>query len=64
MAATTIDRRVVHVTVSNAEIATLLGQKAKEAGLIDFDPDAVDAINNGTDWEIIFLKDTTAPAPP
>lgn len=59
MAETTSDRRVVVVKVTRAEMAQLLGSKAKEAGLIDFDPDRTQIIDNGsTGFDIQFDKDT------
>ena len=38
MASTLRDKRIVTVEVSRAELVALLAQKAKDAGLIDFDP--------------------------
>lgn len=59
------DRRMVVVKVTETELATLLGEKAKAAGLIDFDPDTVEVINAGkaNGWEIIFTQATTAQVP-
>lgn len=62
MAVTQSDRRVVRVSVSRTELVNLLGQKAREAGLIDFDPDETDVIDNGeTGFEIVFTKSNIAP---
>ena len=58
MATTKRDQRVVTVEVSRAELITLLAERAKQAGLIDFDPDniqvvEVDPVFPGT-YNIIF----------
>lgn len=64
MATTTCDKRIVRVNVSEAEMAALLGQKAKEQGLIDFDPDKVDAFHQGqgAGYEVTF--ELTTPVVP
>ena len=60
MATTTKDIRTVRVSVTVAELNTLLSNPAKAAGLIDFDPDRVQVVETdpvaGT-YEIIFEKD-------
>jgi hypothetical protein len=58
MAVTTSDKRVVRVSITGEELTTLLSTQAKAAGIIDFDPDRVDLLNNGDGWEVIFDKDT------
>lgn len=35
------DQRIVRVSVTKAELVDLLGTRAKQAGLIDFDPDNI-----------------------
>ena len=59
MATTTSDKRIVRVAVSANELATLLGSKAQELGLIDFVPATVEVIPQGDgSAEIVFEKDT------
>jgi hypothetical protein len=60
MASTARDQRIVIVNVSKAELITLLGSKARELNLIDFDPDRVQVheVNADTDeFQIVFEKD-------
>ena len=55
MATTLSDKRIVNVNVTRAELATLLGEKAQQAGLINFTPDSVEVFDNGdTGFEIRF----------
>lgn len=62
MATTTSDKRIVRIAVTRAELAALLGAKAKEAGLIDFDPETTEVYDNGVNgFEIYF--DVTYVAP-
>lgn len=62
MAVQTKDYRTVKVMVTRGELAALLGQKAKEAGIIDFDPDRTEVLDNGdTGFEIVFEVDTVTP---
>ena len=57
MAITTSDKRVVKIAVSSTELATLLGSKATDAGLINFTPDSVEVIPQGDgSAEIVFIK--------
>lgn len=60
MATTARDQRTVALDVSKAEMVSLLGDKAKAAGLIDFDPDRIQVIETdpvlGT-FQITFEKD-------
>ena len=59
MATTTNDYRVVRVAVTRAELAAMLGEKAKAAGIITFDPDSTEVFDNGANgFEIVFEKDT------
>lgn len=59
MATKTKDTRLVHVTVTNAELTNLISAQAKAAALIDFDPDRVEVLDQGDEnFEIIFQKDT------
>lgn len=44
MATTQRDQRIVTVEVTKAELVNLLATKAKEAGLIDFDPDNIHVV--------------------
>lgn len=58
------DTRTIRIQVTAEELNTLLSDKAKAQGLIDFDPDFVkvsltDASSNT--YEIIFEKNTVAP---
>jgi hypothetical protein len=63
MAVTNSDKRRVSITISDAELSTLLGQKAKAAGLIDFDPEKTEVFNDGQGgWECIF--ELTTPGAP
>jgi hypothetical protein len=55
MAAKTADKRAATVTVSRPEMSTFLGNAAKNAGLIDFDPQTVDVFDQGDQgFEIVF----------
>ena len=60
MASTTKDSRIVRVSITEAELAQLLGAKAIEAGVIDFTPDRVEvfAQGAGAGFEVMFEKDT------
>lgn len=60
MATTTSDKRVVRVSLTDAELATVLGSKALEIGIIDFTPDRVELVNNGNGWEAVFEITTGA----
>jgi hypothetical protein len=44
MATTQRDQRIITVEVSRAELITLLADRAKQAGLIDFDPDNIQVV--------------------
>lgn len=61
MPTTIKDTRTVRISVTVAELNTLLSDKAKQQGLIDFDPDFVQVSltdpETGT-YEIIFEKNT------
>lgn len=59
MATTSRDQRIVTVDVTQAELISLLAQKAQQAGLIDFDPDniQVQEIVAGAEYQIIFSKE-------
>ena len=62
MAAIQRDQRIVTVVVSKDEMRDLLGTRAKQAGLIDFDPDniVVTEIDAATSqYEIIFERELT-----
>ncbi|UCE39326.1 MAG: hypothetical protein JSW00_08935 [Thermoplasmata archaeon] len=62
MAVTQSDDRVVKVSLTNAELATVVGTKARELGFIDFTPDSVDLVNDGLgNWEATFQV-ATVPA--
>lgn len=41
MATVERDQRIVRVSVTKAEMRDLLGTRARQAGLIDFDPDNI-----------------------
>ena len=60
MATTKRNQQITTVEVSRVELRNLLGAKAKELGLIDFDPDTVQVIETdaglGT-HEIIFERE-------
>lgn len=64
MVTTIQDVRTVKVQVSLAELQTLLVTKARQQGIIDFDPDRIQIYENGDDsagntvFEILFEKDT------
>lgn len=58
MANTTKDTRVVRVAVTHAELASVIGEKAIETGLIDFMPDRVEVFQALDGFEIVFEKDT------
>lgn len=58
MAITERDYRAVNITVTRQELAQLLGQKAKQAGLIDFDPDRTEVHDNGDSFTIVFEVDS------
>ena len=58
MANTTKDTRVVRVAVTQAELASVIGEKAIEIGLIDFTPDRVEVFQALDGFEIVFEKDT------
>jgi hypothetical protein len=64
MATTTSDKRIVRVTVTEAEMSALIGQKAKDAGLIDFDPDRIEVFHQGqgAGYEVTF--ELTTPVTP
>ena len=54
MATTTSDKRVVYVEATRAEVASLIGSKALELGLIDFTPDNVEIFDTGEGFSIVF----------
>ena len=55
----TNDFRRVQVSVTRTQLASFLGDKAQELGLIDFDPDRAEVFDNGASgFEIVFEKDT------
>lgn len=61
MATTVEDKRVVIISVTASEMVNLLGTKAKDAGIIDFDPDSVDIKSSddpGIAFTVIFEKST------
>ena len=58
MATITKDTRKVYVSTTHAELASLLGAKAMELGLIDFMPDRLGISDTGNGFELIFEKDT------
>ncbi len=54
------DKRVVIVSVTTTEINNLLGAKAKQAGVIDFDPDKISIVvspTSGMAFDITFEKE-------
>lgn len=60
MATTTKDIRTVRISVTVAELNSLLSNQAKAAGLIDFDPDSVQVSETDAAlglYEIVFEKD-------
>ena len=61
MATTGKDVRTVVVSVTKTEMIGVLGAKAKEIGLIDFDPDRIEIRNSvviGMAFDLTFEKDT------
>ena len=61
MATTSKDVRTVVVSVTKTEMVSVLGEKAKQIGLIDFDPDRIeirDSEVTGMAFDITFEKDT------
>lgn len=56
MATKTSDSRIVKVTVTVPELTTLLGQRAQQAGIIDFEPDLVEVYRNGDSYDCVFEK--------
>ena len=55
------DKRVVIVSITAIEMLSLLGAKARQTGIIDFDPDKVDvriSETSGMSFDIIFEKAT------
>jgi hypothetical protein len=59
MATTIKDSRIVRVSLTYTEMASLLGQKAQEAGFINFTPDKVEVFDQGNNsFEAVFEKDT------
>ena len=61
MATTSKDVRTVVVSVTKTEMVSVLGVKAKQIGLIDFDPDRIeikDSEVTGMAFDITFEKDT------
>lgn len=61
MAETTSDERTVRITTTRAELTQLLGDKAQEAGLIDFDPDDCEVHDNGDGFELVFTAAYATP---
>lgn len=60
MATTKRNQQITTVEVSRVELRNLLGAKAKELGLIDFDPDTVQVIETDAELgthEIIFERE-------
>lgn len=61
MATKTQDKRSTTIAASRAEMSTFLGNAAKNAGLIDFDPQTVEVSDQGdTGFEITFGIDLPA----
>ena len=71
MATTRSDQQVVKVFISQAEMATMLGNRAQAAAIITFAPEAVDLLpseeTDNTDpnnpittpgWEVTFVRTT------
>lgn len=59
MATKTSDKRAATISTTRSELATLLGDKATELGLIDFAPDEITVDDNGElGFEITFRADT------
>ncbi len=61
MSALVEDKRIVIISVTPNEIINVLGAKAKEVGLIDFDPDKIEIKNSsssGMAFDITFEKNT------
>lgn len=66
MATTKRNQQITTIEVTKAELRQLLGAKAKEAGLIDFDPDTVSVFETDPvlgKFEIVFEREIIPAAP-